>query len=355
MTHFFTGFPGFLTTQLVRRVLTADPGATVCLLVLPRMIPMALERREQLELDFPGATLELLEGDITFPWLGLGEARYDRLAQRISHVWHLAALYNLAVPRAIAYRVNVAGTGRILDLCQAARDLRRLNYISTCYVSGARVGSVLETELDASQSHRNHYEETKFWAEVEVQRRMAQIPTAIFRPSIVVGDSRTGHTDKYDGPYYVFQLLNRLPNWVPLAHVGDHEANVNLAPIDYVSQAMAYIGLKDGAQGSVYHLSDPRPMRTRDVLSLALDVLGKPPAKLRLPGSLLDAALTSARLEDALGLPREVLAYFNHDARYDTTNTDRALLETDIRCPHLSTYLPTLIEYLVAHPVPSVA
>ncbi len=96
-------------------------------------------------------------------------------------------------------------------------------------------------------------------------------------------------------------------------------------------------------------------MRTRDVLSLALDVLGKPPAKLRLPGGLLDAALTSSKLEDVLGVPREVLAYFNHDARYDTTNTDRALLDTDIRCPHFSEYLPTLLKYLLAHPVPNVA
>src|SRR5260370_6906940 len=102
--------------------------------------------------------------------------------------------------------VNVEGTHRVLDFAERCPSLRRLHYISTCYVSGRHDGVFREDDLGVGQSFNNFYEETKFLAEVELRKR-TQLPTTIYRPSVIVGDSRTRATQKYDGPHYVLQWL----------------------------------------------------------------------------------------------------------------------------------------------------
>ncbi len=347
-----TGFPGFVGKNLLARLVELQPEATFYLLVEARLKDVARRTLAELERAHPQfeGRWELVEGDITDRFLGLSEARYQELSAAIGVVWHLAAIYDLAVPEQLAYRVNVTGTIHVLDFCEACDDLRRLNYVSTCYVSGEREGLIYEDELDEGQGHKNHYESTKFWAEVEVQRRSPNIPTVIFRPGIVVGDSRTGETDKYDGPYYLMKLVQRLPDWMPTFNIGKGESVVNLVPIDYVTDAMAFLGTKQGVDGQVFHLADPNPMRARDVVALALDSMNKAPAVASLPSVLVNAALGKPTVEGALGVPREVLTYFNHDARYDTSNTQRELRNTAIRCPHLSTYMQTLVDYFLRNP-----
>lgn len=347
-----TGFPGFLAENLLDRLVDVQEEATFYLLIQSKFRAVAERCLERLEGDHPdfAGRWELVEGDITDRFLGFGEERYHELAETVGTVWHLAAIYDLAVPEQIAYRVNVTGTIHVLDFCEACDDLRRLNYISTCYVSGEREGLIYEDELDEGQGHKNHYESTKFWAEVEVQRRSHQIPTAIFRPGIVVGDSTTGETAKYDGPYYLIKLLNRLPNWLPMVNIGKGETTVNLVPVDFVCDALAFLGLKEGVEGQIFQLADPNPMRARDVVALTLDCMNRAPAIATVPSGLVNAALRRERVEDLMGMPREALVYFNHDARYDTSNTQRELKETAIRCPHLSTYMQTLVDYFLRHP-----
>lgn len=347
-----TGFPGFIAGRLVRELLARQSDNRFVFLVLPKMCALAARRLAEIERELPAfeGRWEIVEGDITAQQLGLDDETHARLTAQVGVVWHLAAIYDLSVEEQIAYRVNVTGTIHVLDFCEACQDFARLNYISTCYVSGDRVGRIYEDELDTRQHHKNHYEETKFWAEVEVQRRAEHVPTAILRPGIVVGDSRTGETDKYDGPYYIFKLLERLPGWVPLPNIGGGQAVVNLVPVDFVAAAMAHIGLAEGAEGQVYQLADPNPMRASDVLALTLEALGRPPARGNVPSKLVDDLMRSERLEHTLNVPREAVVYFNHDARYDTTNTTRALAGTGIHCPHLSGYLTTLIDYMLQFP-----
>lgn len=348
-----TGYPGFLAGRLLEELLDRQAQARYTFLVLPRMRELAERRLAQLTERRPAldeARFAIVEGDITQPRMGLDGDTWARLTQGVGVVWHLAALYDLAVDEQVAYRVNVTGTIHVLDFCEACQDFERLNYISTCYVSGNRTGMIYEDELDRGQSHKNHYEETKFWAEVEVQRRASELPVVILRPGIVVGDSRTGRTDKYDGPYYIFKLLDRLPGWLPLVNLGKGDAVVNLVPVDFVAAAMAHIGLSPGHDGGVFQLADPNPMRARDILAMVLDVLGRPPARGALPSKLIDGLMTSHKVEKLLGVPRESVVYFNHDARYDSTHTQRALSDSQVRCPHLSTYLTTLIDYFLQHP-----
>src|SRR6185295_13240080 len=106
--------------------------------------------------------------------------------------------------REVGMRVNVDGTRHVLDFAAAQPSLERLHYVSTCYVSGRYQGVFAESDLEKGQTFNNYYEETKYLAEVEVQRRMREgLPATIYRPSVVVGDSTSGATQKYDGPYFV--------------------------------------------------------------------------------------------------------------------------------------------------------
>ncbi len=348
----FTGFPGFLSSRLVRELLHSPNISHFHFLVLPAQQEVAKNQLGKLEQDHP----ELLDrwsvhtGDITDKHLGLSTELYGELTGRISSVWHLAALYDLAVAEQTAYRVNLSGTIHILDFCESCTDFRRLNYISTCYVAGSRTGTILENELDVGQAHKNHYESTKFWAEVEVQRRSAHLPTVIFRPGITVGDSVTGETDKYDGPYFLFQALAQMPDWMPMVNIGRGNALVNIVPVDFVVQALAYLGQKESLDGQVFHIADPHPMRAREIIDTALKALQHAPAIASVPASVVQKLFNHAGIEKLSGIPREALDYFNHDARYDTRNTSRELADTSIHCPHLSSYLQTLIDSFQSHP-----
>ncbi|MCA9563662.1 MAG: SDR family oxidoreductase, partial [Myxococcales bacterium] len=270
----------------------------------------------------------------------------------VTTVWHIAAVYDLAVGELFAYRVNVVGTSKVLDFCEACANFERLNYVSTCYVAGERHGLVREDELDEGQGHKNHYESTKFWAELEVQRRRERIPTVIFRPLVVVGDSQTGEIPKYDGPYMLMRFISRLPQWVPPVFIGEGEAHFNIAPVDYVVGAMLAIAAKPDTDvvGEVFQLADPNPMRARDFLALVIRSMGRPEPKIALPKQVFDAILAVPQLRKLTGIPREGAVYFNHAVRFDVSNTLEALQDTDIRCPHPSTYMRTLLDYMYRNP-----
>lgn len=349
-TTLVTGFPGFVASNLVAELIAGNSDASLVLLVQHRMMDAARTRVEALKRRFPqfDGSLELVEGDVTQPRLGLTVEVHERLLAQTGVVWHLAAIYDLAAPEQVSFQVNVGGTHRVLDFCAACHDFLRLNYVSTLYVSGERKGTIFEDELDENQSHPNHYESTKFWAELEVRKRMDSIDTVIYRPAITVGDSQTGATDKFDGPYFVFRALRKLPAWMPIPNPAG-AVTPNIIPIDFLRRALVFLGERPESSGQTFHIADPHPMRASEIFALALKLLERGEPKGSLPASLLGQALRSEALEDALGLPREVVRYFTHDARYDTTNTDDALAETDFHCPHLSSYMLTLLDYMDRH------
>ena len=191
-TIFLTGFPGFIATRLVRR-LAANAGRLL-LLVQPAFAERALDEINKIaaETGRPVTDFALLTGDITAPNLGLSQTDLDRALAETTIVFHLAAIYDLAVARDLALRVNVTGTRNVNDFARRARKLRHYHYVSTCYVAGKRTGRILETELAHTAGFRNYYEETKYLAELEVQALQSELPVTIHRPSVVCGDSRTG-------------------------------------------------------------------------------------------------------------------------------------------------------------------
>src|SRR5918999_2042219 len=125
-----TGYPGFIGRRLADRLLEA--GASITALVEPRMAATAREAS--------GGRVEVLEGDIAKRRLGLADADWERLTAEVRHVFHLAAVYDLSVPLELAQRVNVDGTGNVLELCRDCERLERLNYVRTAHVAGGCEG-----------------------------------------------------------------------------------------------------------------------------------------------------------------------------------------------------------------------
>src|SRR6185295_1868286 len=140
---------------------------------------------------------------------GMAAAKLEQARQETSIVFHLAAIYDLAVAQEVAAMVNVEGTMNMNQFAKSVRNLRRYHYVSTCYVAGKRLGLIKENELHHEAGFRSHYEQTKYLAEISVDTLKTDIPVTIHRPSVVCGDSKTGETVKYDGIYYLIHYLRK--------------------------------------------------------------------------------------------------------------------------------------------------
>ena len=341
---FLTGVPGFLGTRLLRALAAAEPDSTFALLVQPKFE----ERTHTLLTDLGLADrATVLPGDITEPDLGLG-GRYDEVAEQITRAVHLAAVYDLTIPREVGWKINVKGTQHVLDLLADSPNLERFGYVSSAYVSGERTGTIYEDELVHDAGFKNFYEETKYHAEVLVQDRMEEIPTLIFRPSIVVGDSETGETDKFDGPYFVLNALRTLPKYTLMTRVGSGTEPVNLVPVDFVIDAMTHLLGTEGHDGTVFHLTDPQPLTTQALMELFADLLDMRVAYVPVPPSVA-RTLMGTGVGRTLGIAPELIDYFDHSSHYDAANTRAGLDGTGIECPSLPDYAPTMVEYARRH------
>jgi len=353
-TVLMTGFPGFLASALLPRLLDRRDGLRAVCVVQPRHRDAAEDKLRRLAADHPhtDGRIVLLDGDITAPNLGLGEEHEDLLAD-VREVWHLAAVYDLAVAPQLAHRVNVDGTANVLDFCRSRPVFDRLDYVSTCYVSGDYPGTFREDDLAEGQHFRNHYESTKYEAEVLVRKAMDDgLPATVYRPGIVVGDSQTGETQKYDGPYFFATYLRRLPlvSAIPAMKNPD-EVRVCLVPRDFVVDAMDVLSVQDRSIGRTYALSDPNPPTAREVVDLFARHLHKRTVWVPLPlGLTRDVVAKVPFMEQILGLPAEALDYFVSPTVYDTAHATADLAGTGVSCPPFASYADRLLDFMIAHP-----
>jgi nucleoside-diphosphate-sugar epimerase len=336
-----TGYPGFIGKRLADR-LVAD-GAQVTALVEPRMASAARVAA--------GDRIEVLVGDISRRRLGLSGEDWDRLAAGVRHVFHLAAIYDLGVPLELAQRVNVDGTGNVLELCLDCERLERLNYVSTAYVAGLRRGVVYEHELALGQGFKNHYESTKFQAELWVRDELDRVPTTIYRPAIVVGDSRTGETQKFDGPYFMLRVIAlSTRRGRPIAQFGHSAAPFNVVPVDFVLDAMVAGAQSPAAAGETLHLVDPEPVTAAELMAILARAYGGRPPSLRLSPSLVSASLRVPALRRAFGgAPRESIRYLNHPVRFDTRRASDLLGAAGLRVPRFEEYVDALVRFFREH------
>jgi len=274
-------------------VIARAPGAEAVCLVQPKYASLARARLDVIFAQHPeiAGRASIIEGDIARPDLGLGDAA--ELTARVIEIYHLAAIYDLAVERDVAMRVNVDGTRHLLEIAARCSKLRRFHHVSTCYVSGRYPGTFTEEMLEEGQAFNNFYEETKYLAEVEVQRAMrGGLPATIYRPAVVVGDSTTGATQKYDGPYFVIQWLLRQPKIALMPVVGDSRTTrFNVVPRDFVVDAIAYLSGRPESIGRVYQLADADPLTIRDLLTELGRCTGRKLVRVPLPLKLAKTSI----------------------------------------------------------------
>ncbi len=349
-----TGFPGFLSTSIVKKLLARDRDVRFSFLVQQKFVDPAKKAIAGLQEAAPDAAgrMSWVVGDITRRNLGLGGSALKELLDETTEVWHLAAAYDLSVGEYVAYQVNVDGTKNVLDLCLGMGALKKLIYFSTCYVSGTREGVILESELEMGQSFKNHYEATKFKAEMIVREHMEKIPTVVIRPAIVIGDSRTGEAVKFDGPYPMIQMLamlqrkRLLPKKGRLPVFGTGRSKMNFVPVDYLAEAVCELSGVAGAVGKTFQVCDPNPPAFGEFQERLYELFGLKAMGFGIPVAALGALLKIPGLKKLTAIDENFLPYAEYSAGYSDANLRETLEGRGIHCPDLREYLPMIVDFV---------
>ncbi len=342
-----TGFPGFLATDLLKQIVK-DQFAEIdhiYLLVLPQEKAKAIGILNTLNIE--DSAITLIEGDITKHHLHLLPSLNELLKEIVTHVFHLAAIYDLAVPKNLAWDVNVTGTNNVNEWVQTLHHLERYIYFSTAYVSGKREGKIFESDLSNKFSFRNHYEETKYEAEVLVEQIKDNVPTTIIRPGITKGHSITGKTSKFDGIYFMLNMYERLSflPFLPLITDGKGAPEGNFVPSDYVLKATSYLAFNQIGKGKTYHLTDPHPYNTKQLQEMICQgYLGKKP-KGTLHVDVLKIILSFSSMRQFLRIEKEALDYFTIYSSYDASNAMKDLEGSKITLVDLKETILPMIEF----------
>lgn len=201
--------------------------------------------------------------------------------------------------------------------------------------------------FDRGQDFKNFYEQTKFLAEKVVREYMGQVPTTIYRPGIVVGDSVKGETAKFDGPYYVILLMLKLPNHSPFPKVGSGEAEVNIVPVDYVVDSICYLSRFDETVGGVFHLTDPKPHKVFELVQIFAERLGKKFNYFQISPQQLKKLMSPKIIQKIVGMPVQLIDYFDHQVHYDCSKATSILSRGYIECPDLLEYVDVMIKFVL--------
>jgi nucleoside-diphosphate-sugar epimerase len=336
-----TGFPRLLSRRMAEALRARKPQARLSVLADEKHAEAVRETAERL-------SAQLLVGDVSAMHLGLSTSEYRDLVGTLTDVVHAAEWSYLGAPADDLRRVNVDGTRAALELAADCRRLVRFSHFSTVYVSGDRVGVIAEDELAAGQAFRNAYEETKFEAELLVRRAMGSLPCTVLRPSILVGEPRSGESDRFEGPYVIAILLVTSPLQVPVPLPGGGVAPLNVVPMEYVVAAATHIHHDPRGVGRTFHLADPSPSSSRRIYELIARREGKSLPRLSLGYRLTDAILRLPGLEKLTREQRAAIAYVNHLSFFGTRQTLEILDDTGIRCAPIDSYLESLVEYVRA-------
>ncbi len=363
MAYFVTGATGFIGRRLVERILANRQGKVY---VLVRENSTAklddlIQRWSMTAGPSTASRVQPVVGDLRRPLLGVEQEQISELRGKITHFFHLAAVYDMTAPAERNTSVNVGGTTHAVELARAL-EAKRLHHVSSIAVAGLYDGLFEEDMFDEGQRLPSPYHLTKFESE-RIVREQPYVPWRVYRPGVVVGDSKTGEMDKIDGPYYFFKTIQRarglLPEWVPL--VGLDLGYTNVVPVDWVAAALEHIAHEQGLDGRAFHLTDPRPQRVDDLINQLAAAAHAPRFAVSIDKRITDpvpkwplklaAALPPwrqlARLTlRELGIPPEVIGHMELVPRFDTRETAKALAGSPLeQPPALQEYVPRLWDY----------
>ena len=209
---------------------------------------------------------------------------------------------------------------------------------------------IREDELEHDAGFRNFYEESKYLAEMEVEQFKAERPTAIFRPSVVVGDSKTGETAKYDGIYYLIHYLRKAPYLLRAVNVGNNDVRLNLVPVDFVVEAIAALATDEKVIGKTIALADPEPLTTAELFdAIAFEMTGRKSEYSPAP-KFVQWSLNLPISPPITGLPRYGVPYFFISQTYDTSVARELLTPHGIKCPNFRDYVRNLLDFVEENP-----
>lgn len=341
-----TGYPSLLARAICSEVLAQAARARVVAIVRAKFAGEASAARDELPAGVR-ERLELLEGDAAAIDLGLSGVEWKGLARATTRIHHCAEVTHLGVDRKTAEHINVEGTLEILELARACAGLHALIVHSSAHVSGNRRGVVLEDELEAGQSFRTVVEETKARAERLARLAMARLPIVVVRPSIVVGNSRTGEVDRLDGPYLLVLLVVTSPPDLSLPLPGRGDGPLNVVPVDWVARASVALGREPSARGKTFHLVDPDALSARQVFELVARAGGRPSPRGSIPANLAKALLRAPGLDRIAKSPRVFLETLTTPVSYDARNAAALLGALGVpRCPPFESYVEPLVEFV---------
>jgi NAD(P)-dependent dehydrogenase (short-subunit alcohol dehydrogenase family) len=352
LNYFVTGATGFIGRHLVEELLRRD--GTIYVLVREG----SRGRLDELiERWGAGDRIVPVVGDLSKQALGV-----DGFDEKIDHLFHLAAIYDMEASEDSMMRANVEGTRHVVEFANS-HGVGMFHLASSIAVAGDWRGPWLETMFDEGQGHPHAYHRSKFEQE-KVAREQLTVPLRVYRPGIVVGHSQTGEMDKIDGPYYAFKVIQRLryalPQWFPL--IGPEGNPLNLVPVDFVAKAMDHIAHLSDEQvhGDTFHLTDPEAMTRGQALNAFMKAAHAPRLNARLDPKMRGLIPKPARevirnlpavkrirrtvLQD-LGIPESALQAGDFRATFDSRETQACLEGTGIAAPPLDTYAYRLWDY----------
>ncbi len=360
MSYFVTGGTGFLGRFLIGNLLKRKGTIHVLVRKSSAKKFVALSKK----MGWDPKRVVAVPGDMTAPKCGLTPAQIRALSGKITHFFHLAAIYDLTASAESQRAANIDGTQHALDLGVAIKA-GCFHHTSSIAAAGLYPGVFREDMFDEAEGLDDPYLRTKHDSEGLV-RNETRIKWRIYRPGMVVGHSQTGEMDKIDGPYYFFTFLKKLremlPPWMPT--LGLEGGRINVVPVDFVVDAMDYIAHKPKLDGHTFHLTDPEPMRVGEVLNTFARAGHAPQMTMRIdarmfafvPSGIRMAAGNLPPVKRFIGMllrdfqiPKQVLKFITYPTRFDNRETERALKGSGIKVPALDTYAWRLWDYWERH------
>lgn len=361
MSYFVTGGTGFIGRNLIDQLV--QRRGTIYVLVRrgskKKFNALVADRWSE-----HSKRVVAVSGDLTKSGLGVSAADVKEIDGKVKHVFHLAAIYDLSASAESQQKANIDGTRHAMQFAEAV-GAKCFHHTSSIAAAGLYQGVFREDMFEEATGLDHPYFRTKHESEGLV-RKHCPIPWRIYRPGIVVGHSKTGEIDKIDGPYFFFKMIQKLrrmlPPWVPT--LGLEGGRINLVPVDFVARAMDHIAHKPKLDNTCFHLTDPNPKRIGEAMNLFAEAAHAPLMSMRIDARLFSfipqpvkqglgmlppvRRIINQVLND-LGIPRDMLSFFNYPTKFDTREAERALKGTDIKVPPLEDYAWVLWDYWERH------
>lgn len=338
MNIFLTGITGFLGSFLAKELI--QKGYRVFGLARPKGEKSAKQRvMEAVRFAYYDDewnklrvthNLKVIEGDISYKDLGINAKDQKFLQSEIDIIIHSAALAELRVPWNVIKKINVDGTKNVLDFamkCKKKGRLQKFNHISTIYVCGDYEGEFDESMLDLGQGFHNAYERSKFEAEVLVHKYIDKgLNCSIFRPSLIMGDSKTGKTNNFR---LFYQPLRQFVSQIFEIYPADLKCSQNLINIDTVASAVSI--LADLSESATYHLISPKDTRIKDFIALSAKHFG-----FKMPRFIRDEEMAFRQMTGVQRrLSEPFLPYFRQKAKF-VVKESLGIMKKQIHCPTIT-------------------